>query len=322
MNNYLKITLTLLLAAVLLGTFSVFFERGQKKYHIHKYNRIHEIFGGKKAYDILFLGSSRTHTTIYPKIIDSVTKLKSFNAGAEGGNLYEFKLTLDGYLVHHDPPKLVVVTLDAISFDLDRLMFFPMQYFASLDNLAVREAFRNNTNYQYFILKYLPLLRSVYCDDYTKNLALKGLAGQNEISQQGAFEYAGFLSNGYQCVDTQAMNRSYKEQYLKIQNKAVSLLQSIIQTCRRNNLTLIFTYAPEYRYKLQKSFVNFYEFIDMVNKFSKHDSIPFYRDDSLSLCKDPCFFSNYGHVNVYGAFAYSKVLGERILEMKNNGQIK
>src|SRR5437868_1512175 len=112
MNTYHKIGVTLLISLLSVFLFSFFLEKGQKKYHVHKYKRVHEIFQGTENYEVLFIGSSRTHTTIYPKIVDSITEARSYNAGVEGGNLYEFELSLKGFLYGHQSPKLVVLTLD------------------------------------------------------------------------------------------------------------------------------------------------------------------------------------------------------------------
>ena len=303
-----------MLGLALAISFYFIIQAGERKYHVHKNKRIKEIFSDSATYDILFIGSSRTHTTIYPRIIDSITGLSSYNAGVEGGNLFEFKLTLDGFLVNHLPPRVLVLTLDGLSFDCTRKMFFPISYFDELENPVVAKSFKEQPGYSLFILKRLPFLRLIYYDDYVKNLALRGWEGQNELTQFGAFENKGFLSNGYGCVDT-AKESNYKKMPLVFSEEGEQYLRSIIDTCNKRQIHLIFTYAPEYRYKLQRSFSNFPDFLERVNRIK--GNIPFYRDDHLPLCDNPCYFANLGHVNVPGAFEYSRILGNRIVNLLN-----
>jgi hypothetical protein len=53
--------------------------------------------------------------------------------------------------------------------------------------------------------------------------------------------------------------------------------------------------------------------VQAANQIARDNKVPFYRDDSLGLCKNACLFSNFGHVNTYGAAEYSKILGNRIV---------
>lgn len=310
MNIYIRILLTVILAVGATLVFSFYIEKGQVNYFVHKDKKMKVVFKDSANYDILFIGSSRTHTTINPDIIDSITGLKSYNAGVEGGNLFEFELTLNGYLYHHPPPKLLVLTIDPFSFNSDREMFFPFQYFNVLDNPEVKKVFKNNKEYKYFFIKYMPFLRIIYYDDYTKSLAFRGLLGQNELSHLNFYETKGFASNGFQCVDT--AESLLKLQKVNIDKEYVEKLQNIIETCRKRNIQLFFTYAPEFDFRLQASFSNFSSFLQQVYSLARINNIPFFREDSLSMNNKPCLFANYGHVNTNGAIVYSEILGKRL----------
>lgn len=301
--------LTLAIGCAASIAFSKMIGKGETKYHVHKFPRLREIFDNTTPYDIIYIGSSRTHTSIFPAVVDSVTGLSSYNAGIEGANFFEFKLTLDGYLAKHPSPKLVVLTIDPGSYNMDRKMLFPVQYFQVLQNPVVRNTFKDMKEYKLFFIERLSFLRVIYYDDYVKGLAVRGLLGQNELSRSNSFQNKGYQSNGYTCTDTLA---KYKTKKIEISNEGLKKMEAMIDTCRSRGIRIVLTYAPEYNFKYQSSFSNFDEFIRVVDTVARKNNIPFYRGDSLEICKNPCFFANYGHLNTYGAIEYSKIIGQKI----------
>lgn len=65
---------------------------------------------------------------------------------------------------------------------------------------------------------------------------------------------------------------------------------------------------------------NFSAFVDTMRRVANYNQLIFYRDDSLSMCAQPCLFANNGHVNSKGAEVYSFIVGDRIkkaLELSN-----
>ncbi|RYE01569.1 MAG: hypothetical protein EOP50_01760 [Sphingobacteriales bacterium] len=312
MNTFLKILIPIGVALGLTALFQKQLEKGYDRYHVHKKERLSEIYEGKTAHDVLLLGSSRMHTTVWPQVLDSVAGTNSYNAGAEGGKLYEFRLTLDGYLASHPAPRLVVLSIDAQSFNSKNRLFFPIQYFFHLDNPAVAGVFHQQEDYKWAYLRYLTPLRIIYYDDYAKSLSLRGLAGSNELKRYSNFQNKGFLSNGYGCLDTLHAT-AMPPTKLSIDEEGKEGLRHIIETCRQKGIRLLLIYAPEYRDHLKASFPNFPEMLATVD--SLRGDVPFLREDRLPLCQDPCYFANYGHVNTDGARAYSIILGNRIREL-------
>lgn len=281
--------------------------KGLMKFNAHRYPRLQEIFVNNAPYDVVFLGSSRTHTTIYPAIVDSVTGLSTYNAGTEGGVLPEFKMTLDGYLLHHPAPAMVVLTIDPGSFDISSQMFDPTQYLPFIRKNKYIEKSLANTDKKYTLVKYIPFIEFIYMDDYIKNNALRGFMGQTEILP-GEFDNKGFLSNGTSCV---SINNALPKTS-NVNEEAIHVFKTMVDTCKKRNIKLVITYAPEYQYKYQEKFSNFKEVISIIENLTKTNNLPFYRDDSLDMAKNPCYFANYGHTNTRGAIVYSGILGQRI----------
>ncbi len=284
--------------------------QGLRNFYVHHTERLFEIFNNNTRYDVLFLGSSRTHTTIHPGIIDSICKLNSFNAGVEGGNIYEFKLTLDGFLVNHASPEYVVLTLDLQSFNIKRRIFNYTQYFPFLDNPVITERL-SESGHKTAVIKLLPFLAMTTYDDYTRGNILKGWAGKTEIPA-GDYQYKGFLSNT--AKELSAINQEPVKPTMKVtmSSEGLRILSEIAQTCKNRNIRLIFTYAPEYKKNLQNGFINREEFFKTMVKISREEQIPFLRHDELDLCQNPKLFANVGHVNRLGAEVYTRILGEEL----------
>ncbi len=281
-----------------------------QKYFSHKYQRMHEIYADSKYYDILYIGSSRMHHSINPRVVDSITGYKSYNAGTEGAVIGENKITLEGYLVHHKAPKLIFLSLDPWSFDLTNLLFNPIQYFDVIDNPVVYDAFKNLKDFHAIALKYLPFTKVIYFNDQFKSSIIQGYKNLNEFA---AIKDAtsGFIPMSYSCMDTCS---SLQVNNQKVEQQGTALLQAFIDICKAKNIQLIFLYPPEYKFRWQKTFTNFDNFQGEVYKKSQDNNIDYFRDDSLSICNNRCFFADYNHLNADGANQYSTIIGNRIIK--------
>jgi len=250
---------------------------------------------------------------INPRIIDSITGLSTYNAGINGGRLFEFSMVFNGYLLHHPAPKMLVLTLDPWSFELNKEMMDYSQFFPFIGrNKFVAENLSGIGKGT--ALRYLPFLDFIYMDDNIKTNALRGLAGRTEM-KSWQFDYKGYLSTRPQCLDSITVWPGDTLLNPKMEASEIAKLQAMIETCRKKNIEMIITYAPEYRHRYQEKYLNFSKFILFVDDLTKKNGIPFYRDDNLSLGQNPCLFVNNGHTNVQGAIEYSQILGHRIRDL-------
>jgi hypothetical protein len=280
------------------------------KYRHHDTERLNEIYESSTPYDILFIGSSRTHTSINPKIIDSICGVDSYNAGTESGTMDDFKLTLDGYLVHHPTPKVVVLTLDLASFMLAKKIHFYPQYYPYINNNAVYSTMSDD-GYNVRIIRYFPFFMITELDDFSKVSALRMLWGMDTSQITGNdFEYKGYKSNGENYIKKPELEKIKK--YMVITSESINSLNQIVKTCKDQKIKLIFTYAPEYNFNLQKRRTNIDSVFALITQTARTQSIPYLRDDSLELCQDPYLFANNGHLNKKGAFVYSAILGKEL----------
>jgi hypothetical protein len=86
MQPYLRIIFVLAISGLVCWLVYIPLSKGMDRYYWHVQEHCAEVFESKAPHDILFIGSSRTHRSIDPRIIDSICGTNSFNAGVEGGH--------------------------------------------------------------------------------------------------------------------------------------------------------------------------------------------------------------------------------------------
>ena len=285
-----------------------FMKFGIQRYQKEKYGSLDELLINKTNYDLLFIGSSRTHLTVNPRIIDNVCHTNSYNAGIEGGNLFEFNMMLKAYLENHPAPKCLVLTIDLHSFVSDVNFFNPTQYYSYTKNKVIKDYLDEN-GHSTNLIKVFPFLELAEYDDNTKGYFVKGLLGLNEV-QQGDFVYKGYASNTLNQITNGPSNNESRN--VEISESRKTFLNEILSTCNEKGIKVIFTYAPEYNNNLKKRISNSESVLTYVDSIAAAENIPFFRDDLLPLCSDPTLFVNAGHLNRIGADMYSGILAENL----------
>jgi len=280
------------------------------RYRHHDAKRLTEIYENNTAYDMLFIGASRTHRDIYPRIIDSICGVNSYNAGTESGTIHDFKMTLDGFLVNHPAPKVVVLTMDLSSFMKPYDIHFYPQYFPYLNNKALAHDL-SEYGYNVNTVKLFPFLMITDFDDFSKESAIQMIRGRDTTDiSTGDFDYKGYISNSDGYIKKTELEKVHKN--MNIHPESVSSLNEMLEVCRLHHIKVIFTYAPEYNFNLQRTRTNTDNVFSLITQTAKKNSIPYLRDDSLNLCRNPRLFANNGHLNKQGAVVYSAILAKEL----------
>ncbi len=291
------------------------YAKGLKKFEAHNRERFTEIFIDSNYHDILFLGSSKMHTGVNPRIIDSICHTSSYNAGIEGSNLFESYYAFKGYLENHKAPEFVFLSLDLVSFGMKR-RFFNFNIYLNYTKNKIINKMLNENGHPTFQYKLFPFLILSELDDYTKGNAIKGYAGLSEIPS-GDFQYKGFLSNSGRTIIKDTTSSIKPVNTLIIDSLAADLLRDIISTCKTKNIHLVFLYCPEFKFSFQKSYLNCNKVFHFIDSTATVNNITFLRHDSIPICNDPTLFANFGHLNRPGADVYSRILGEEIRKIKD-----
>ena len=311
MKLYVRIILILVISFLTLTLLNKAYQVGHTKFYQHETKRITALLNKDVNYDMLFIGSSRMHVHYNIQIIDSITKLTSYNFGVEGGNLLETNLWLQVYLQSHKAPKAIVLDIPVFAFDIEHRPFFnPTIYFPYLNNDIIYSTIAKYKKIGLY--QYLPFLELMEVDDYNKFNALKGLGGTKE-ELASHFSYNGYADNGDNILKP-STNPPRDTTTYKITEAGINLFNAIIDSCLKKNIKLILSYSPEY---FDTDYSNRKDFFSLINNAALKNNLPFFDFRNAPICHDSTLFANPGHLNKYGADVFSRDIGRKIQQLVN-----
>ncbi|MFY7651310.1 MAG: hypothetical protein ACOVQE_01340 [Chitinophagaceae bacterium] len=311
----LKLFLAILFSWLLCSLLYAFFLQNLQKYEVNNTERLTELLTQKTKHDVLFIGSSRVHFHINPKIVDSITNLSTYNAGIQGGIMEDFEMILLAYLENHPAPKILSLTIDLISFDNEKPMFNYPVYFPYAQKNKVIQQYLKKNGYLPWYKELFPFLRMTDYDDNTKGNLLKYWMGRTEINQ-GDFQYKGYISNTDVTIKQEPFVTNTFQ--LQVTKTSWNSLERIIELCQQKKITIMLSYAPEYKKAYQNQVKNADNILQQITNLAKQNQIPFFRDDLLELSNNPNYFANTTHLNKEGASVYSQYFGNRLKELHKN----
>ena len=271
---------------------------------VQEWNQIKE---GKTKAELAVFGSSRAFIQINPKILEKETKLNSYNFGLNGSKFkmqfYRFNI----YLKHNPKPKIVVWNLDTFSFSHIEEVFQPNQYVPFM--LWNRDLYKaldeyKSTNVWDFILPLYRYRDQVYWKDQISR------SKKEKLGKDGLFRKEGFMS----------YDRKWDVNWTKMKKKNSDfdfndypLLEELIKRCKKENIKLVFTIAPEF-YKGQDYMLNRDEVINRYKTtLQKYNlSLLDYSEDTISYQQK--YFYNTTHMNNKGADVFTKELSQDLQE--------
>lgn len=263
-----------------------------------------------KCYDIICLGSSRMKNGLNPEIIDSITGMKSYNAGVGGSTTIEAAMILKAYLVNHRAPNVVFLSPDVIQIVSEKILTTPSSYITCVNIKPVYTTLKQ-CGIPMGLYDIVPFLKITEITDYYRLCAFKSMARyifrqNNEASNN----YNGFINKYLETIKREKPNAKK----IGVPNKkCVEALDSIITICNQNNIKLVFVYAPEYKHYYTGNITNLKEVMNVYYSRAAKYNIPFLRYDSLDICTNPQLFKDNSHMNARGAALYSQIFASDIL---------
>lgn len=313
MRKYLfRILFAFVLIIVISSLVYSFSEKGLRMYSATNFTKFNEMFCDTTYYDILLLGSSRTHRNIDPQILDSIWGLKVYNGGISGAGGYEMITALKGFLNNRRPPKVVLLNVDLGIMNIDRVFFNTSFYFESFKNPYIYDAFAEK-GFPVFLYKNIPFCRMVEYNDDMRNSSLQGLMGKKDIYEGG---FRGFLPmkediGMFDTVYSQRNNLNYTMSNLQY-------VDSVLSISKRYNITPLFIVAPVYNHHYRRKHQNYDSFISLINKkYYKYTSDNMIFFDDLPINYSCEYFDDNIHLNSKGGKLFSAMLAKRIAELNS-----
>jgi hypothetical protein len=308
MKKFIKYFFFFISPLVLLSYFLDFFIsnnlKKSNKYAEKEYPTWNAIIDGKVNSDILIYGNSRAWVDFNPTMISDSLHISAYNLGIDG---HGFKLQ---YLRHrmllknNNKPKIIIVSVDIFILNNRKELYNSEQFLPYM--LWNREIKSATIDYDGFnSLDYdLPLIRYY---------------GKTEALETAIRFFSGHLSNpvcrvkGYQGrneswnTDFDKAKLNMKKYEAKLDPETIILFEKFLAECKKQNIKLIFVYAPEY-IEGQIFTKNRGEVISLYTNYSHKYNIPFYDYSTDAISYQKKYFYNTNHLNKMGAELFTTKL--------------
>lgn len=268
-----------------------------------EFAKLRETFLEPHPCDILFIGSSRAECQFYPPVIDSATKLHSFNIGMMGATMPFIRAGFEAYLENSPPPKYVVLNLDLHTFadSPDTVYQFP-RYFAFLSNEKLYEGLQyHDKRFRYF--KTLPFYSLPYFGSHYLDASLRGWLGRP--GNYDSLYVQGFSpsvpNNKAGSLDTMAM-----PSYASVPRPFVrENLDRIVEICNAKHITLILVISPLF-HRWQESVINYDTLVDDFKRYAGDHQLLLLDLGNDSLRDHAEYYADPAHLNRTGAILFSR----------------
>ncbi len=262
-------------------------------------DKFKHLFVDSTFYDVLLLGSSRTHRNIAPVVCDSITGISFYNAGVSGAVGFEMETVLRGYLSEHPAPKFVLLNFDLGILSNDRRLYNPIIYYNYMDNDEIYSSISAIENLAW-LYKYVPFFRLLSFNDDTRYEAMGGLLGQTHRYNT---DFKGFSPIPYRFTKFDV--RTIRPTYLSCDIFNLPALNSIVDVCRKKGVKLIFFNSPVYNSYYSRRYSNYDSILDAADLYCTFNEISFLRFDSLFNEYPDSFFFDDIHLNEEGSYKFS-----------------
>ncbi|MBS9766457.1 MAG: hypothetical protein KGV44_02815 [Flavobacteriaceae bacterium] len=266
-----------------------------------------DIYQSKIDADIAIYGSSRAWVHISPQIIYDKIGKKVYNLGINGNFFLEMYLRHKKNLKFSKKPKYIIYSLDAETLIKRKK---PYNYQQFIPYLLWDKEMIKFLKEEYGLLNladcYLPMFRYRHVkNSYKYFYPMKLEKNRN---------------NGYKGVERTWSYKDYKslktmkKRLVRRDKKVVELFEKFIQECKRENIKLIFVFAPLHKLG-QDVYSNFSDIKTYYKRLSKKYDIPFldYTTDPISFEKK--WFYNSLHLNKSGAEKFSNKLADDLIQL-------
>jgi hypothetical protein len=277
--------------------------------NLNPYGRWNRITKNNIQADLVIVGSSRAVYHFNPLIINSVTKMKSYNIGLDG-QIINYQLPiLKTYLQHNVKPGYVIISVD-ISFLWKQSIVQGKEYYVGV--LNEKDIYDNllSLDKEFFFYKYIPL----YFFLSTRAPKLISINSMYHGEKIFIDTNKGFLNNDVEWNnDFNNFVKQYPDGYrVNFDSEGINDLEKLIVFCKTNNITPIMVFSPEYFeiYKYQNNRVevkNIYSDIATKNEIIYLDY-----SDTCNISYNRSYFYNSQHLNYKGAKVFSRQLANDI----------
>jgi hypothetical protein len=282
-------------------------ENGLWRFDQHKFEKLDEIIEGRTPHELVFFGSSRAYIHYHPGIFDSLLHLNSFNAGTEGAIHGETDVLLRQYLVHHPPPRAIIVNTDLAMFGFADRIFNPTSYYPFLSEPLIADYLHRKEPFSRAI-SWLPFLGLTRYDDYMRGSVVKGWLGKT--APYSGFHYKGYIESPVlHFVDTLKGPPVLKQDSLH--QAAFAIFSRWNALCREKGIRFIAVFSPYHR-SYYKTYPWQSVYRDEIFRRLRISGIQVINMENKSFTDNAALFSDAIHLNRSGARLFSRMLADSL----------
>ena len=231
-------------------------------------------------------------------------QIPTYNLGIDGHNFWLQYLRHKMVLERNTKPKVILVSVDIFSLQKRKDLYNSEQFLPYM--LWNRDIKNATSSYEGFVsADYLiPLIR-YYGKKKEIETAIRFFSGHlsNPVSRVKGYQGLNRIWN----TDFDKAKLTMKKYEAKLDPETIILFEKFIAECKKQNIKLIFVYAPEY-IEGQIFTKNRGEVLSLYTNYSHKYNIPFYDYSTDAISYQKKYFYNTNHLNKTGAELFSTKL--------------
>ncbi len=295
--------------AAVLWTLDAIVTKGLKKSYMPLFCNMTKINNGEINADIIINGSSKALVQINPFIIDSVTKLSTYNLALDGTPFIPQKTQYDLYKRYNNRPKVIIQVVSAGTLrNIDSGFKDAIKFAPYMANQDVSKMLKSTSHFN-ILDEHIPML---------KYLGRKVEIFSGIFSFFNVKLFSSDNNKGYSPRDrewTDSFNRFKKTgQTIKSRKDplACQIFEDYLIESKNENVKMVLVYPPVYLESI--SFYNEYEvMISYYKNIAKKHNVLFLDYSQFhEISPYTKYFYNSQHLNKKGADLFSKRLSADI----------
>jgi hypothetical protein len=262
-----------------------------------------DVYKGTVNADIVIYGASRAIVHINPQTIADTLHRRTYNLGVYA---YPFKIQYLRhrlFLQHNPKPKLIICSLDFMTFQKTTKPYNPDQFLPYLFRDSLMGKYVGNTG-GYSRWDYLLPMVRYYGHGTVVRHAITLSRSKTPEPQERAKGYAPSDAK-YVAVFNEGGKDTQPFYEIKFDEPTIQLFNQFLQECKADGIKVLFVYTPEY-IAGQKFIKNRDQLLGLIHKFSSIYHVPLYDYSADTMCLNKDYFYNSEHLNRTGAELFSK----------------
>lgn len=278
---------------------------GLKRLNTHSATQtsVSELLSDTLNADIVVMGNSRALCSYNPAVLEHTTGKKVWNIGVSGQPFGISYMRYQLYALHNKKPQLVIINIDNNELDMIANGFGREEYYPYFSDSVIQSCFDlYGFTWKH---KYIPMYK--YFGDYK-------LIGYGVLSAAGIYpfppqkHYHGFSNSNHVFDGENMRNKLAADSLISVEHseEAICLLKRFIEDSQRENIRLLFCYAPQYQELYKHLMLD--SCMHVYKQMSEKYNIPLVDYSSVSWAGDSTYFYNANHVNLHGSEVFSAYL--------------